>query len=283
MSPRKIFAPGGSRKMDAGRQRSTLRRIARRAMIERGLLPDFSRAALAELDGIRATAAGSSGWPRDMRNLPWASIDNDDSRDLDQLTVAETMREGAVKILVAIADVDAIVRQGKAIDDHARQNTTSVYTAAEIFPMLPEKVSTDLTSVGYGEDRPAMVVEMVFGVDGSLRGSDLYGATVRNCAKLAYNSLAAWLEVEGPAPPPIAAVEGLAESLRIQDRVARQLKAFRHEHGALDLETIEARPVFDGDVIRDLEAGRRNRAKELIEDFMIAANGVTAIMKSSMS
>jgi VacB/RNase II family 3'-5' exoribonuclease len=261
---------------DVGRQRSTLRRIARRAMIERGLLPDFSHAALAELDGIRATAAGSSGWSRDMRNLLWASIDNDDSRDLDQLTVAETMTEGAVKILVAIADVDAIVRQGSAIDDHARQNTTSVYTAAEIFPMLPEKLSTDLTSLGYREDRPAIVIEMVFGEEGSLRGSDLYGATVCNRAKLAYDSVAAWLEGEGPAPGPIAAVEGLAENLRIQDRVAQQLKAFRHEHGALDLETIEARPVFDGDVIRDLEAERRNRAKELIEDFMIAANGVTA-------
>jgi len=261
---------------DAGRQRSTLRRIARRAMIERGLLPDFSNAALAELDGIRAAASGCSGGPRDMRNLLWASIDNDDSRDLDQLTVAETMPEGAVKILVAIADVDAIVRQGSAIDGHARQNTTSVYTAAEIFPMLPEKLSTDLTSLGYREDRPAIVVEMVIGEDGALRSSDLYRATVRNRAKLAYNGVAAWLDGKGPAPGPIADVEGLAENLRTQDRVAQQLKAFRHEHGALDLETIEARPVFDGDVIRDLDAERRNRAKELIEDFMIAANGVTA-------
>ena len=261
---------------DAGRQRSTLRRIARRAMIERGLQPDFSRAALAELDGIRMTAAGGPAWPRDMRNLPWASIDNDDSRDLDQLTVAETMPEGAVKIFVAVADVDAIVRQSSAIDDHARQNTTSVYTAAEIFPMLPEKLSTDLTSLGYREDRPAIVIEMVFGEDGSLRSSDLYGATVRNSAKLAYNSVAAWLEGEGPAPDPIAAVEGLAGNLRIQDRAAQRMKAFRHEHGALDLETIEARPVFEGDVIRDLETERRNRAKELIEDFMIAANGVAA-------
>ena len=140
--------------------------------------------------------------PRDMRNLPWASIDNDDSRDLDQLTVAEAMPEGAVKILVAIADVDAIVKQGSAIDDHARQNTTSVYTAAEIFPMLPEKLSTDLTSLGYQEDRPAIVIEMVIGEDGSLRSSDLYGATVRNRAKLAYNSVAAWLEGEGPAAGP---------------------------------------------------------------------------------
>ena len=261
---------------DAGRQRSTLKRIARRAMIERGLLPDFSQAALAELDGIRATVAGSSVSQRDMRNLPWASIDNDDSRDLDQLTVAETMPGGAVKILVAIADVDAILKQGSAIDDHARQNTTSVYTAAEIFPMLPEKLSTDLTSLGYMEDRPAIVIEMVIGEDGSLLGTDLYGAAVRNSAKLAYNSVAAWLEGNAPVPGPIADVEGLAENLRIQDHVAQRLKAFRHEHGALDLETIEARPVFDGDAIRDLEAERRNRAKELIEDFMIAANGVTA-------
>jgi exoribonuclease-2 len=261
---------------DADRQRSTLRRIARRAMIERGLLPDFSRAALAEVDGIRTNAAGSPEGPRDMRHLLWASIDNDDSRDLDQLTVAETMPGDAVKILVAIADVDAVVKQGSAIDDHARQNTTSVYTAAGIFPMLPEKLSTDLTSLGYGEDRPAIVIEMVFGEDGALRSSDLYAATVRNRAKLAYNGVAAWLEGEGPAPEPIAAVDGLAGNLRIQDRAAQKLKAFRHERGALDLETIEARPVFDGNAIRDLEAERKNRAKELIEDFMIAANGVTA-------
>src|SRR5512134_950962 len=276
MSPGRSLPPEDRRKMDAGRQRSTLRRIARRAMLERGLLPDFSRAALAELDGLPATGAGSTGRPRDLRNLPWASIDNDDYHDLDQLTVAEKMPEGAVKILVAIADVDAIVRRGSAIDDHARQNTTSVYTAAEIFPMLPEKLSTDLTSLGYREDRPAIVIEMVFGEEGSLRSSDLYDATVRNRAKLAYNSVAAWLAGEGPAPAPIADVEGLAGNLRIQDRVAQQLKALRYEHGALDLETIEARPVFDGDVIRDLDAERRNRAKELIEDFMIAANGVTA-------
>src|SRR3989337_4231552 len=142
--------------------------------------------------------------------------------------------------------------------------------------MLPEKLSTDLTSLAYREDRPAIVIEMVFGEEGSLRRSDLYGATVRNRAKLAYNSVAAWLEGKGPMPGPVAAVEGLDANLRIQDRVAQRLKAVPHEHGALDLETIEARPVFDGDVIRDLDAERRNRAKEIIEDFMIAANGVTA-------
>ncbi len=261
---------------DAGRQRSVLRQIARLAMLDRGLLPDFSVEALAEVDGIADPPAGGEKPARDLRNLPWASIDNDDSRDLDQLTVAQALPGGAVKILVAVADVDALVKKGSAIDGHARQNTTSVYTAAETFPMLPEKLSTDLTSLGLHEDRPAIVIEMVVDEDGSLRGSDLYEATVRNRAKLAYNGVAAWLEGEGPMPAPIAAVDGLDANLKIQDLVARKLSGFRHEHGALDLETIEARPVFDGEEIRTLEAERKNRAKALIEDFMIAANGVTA-------
>jgi VacB/RNase II family 3'-5' exoribonuclease len=262
--------------MDARRQRSLLQRIARRAMLERGLLPDFSAEALAELARIPDRPAGGARPARDQRNLPWASIDNDDSRDLDQVTVAETLPGGAVKILVAIADVDALVKRGSAIDEHARQNTTSVYTGAEIFPMLPEKLSTDLTSLGFQEDRPAIVIEMRVGEEGALQGSDVYEATVRNRAKLAYNSVAAWLEGKGPLPGPAAAVEGLDANLRIQDLVAQKLKSFRHEHGALDLETIEARPVFEGEEIRDLQAEGKNRAKELIEDFMIAANGVTA-------
>ncbi len=261
---------------DAGRQRATLQRLARLAMRDRGLLPDFSSEALAEVDRIADPPAGGGKPARDLRNLPWASIDNDDSRDLDQLTVAQALAGGAVKVLVAVADVDALVKKGSAIDGHARQNTTSVYTAAEIFPMLPEKLSTDLTSLGFREDRPAIVIEMGVGEDGSLQASEIYEATVRNRAKLAYNGVAAWLEGKGPAPGPIAAVEGLDANLRAQDLVAQKLKSFRHEHGALDLETIEARPVFDGDEIRGLEAERKNRAKELIEDFMIAANGVTA-------
>jgi len=261
---------------DAGRQRSLLRQIARLAMRDRGLLPDFSVEALAEVDRIPDPPAGGEKPARDLRNLPWASIDNDDSRDLDQLTVAQTLPGGAVKILVAVADVDALVKKGSAVDAHARQNTTSVYTAAEIFPMLPGKLSTDLTSLAFHEDRPAVVVEMVVGEEGSLQGSEIYEATVRNRAKLAYNGVAAWLEGKGPAPGPIAAVEGLDANLRAQDLVAQKLKSVRHEHGALDLETIEARPVFDGEEIRDLEAERKNRAKELIEDFMIAANGATA-------
>jgi VacB/RNase II family 3'-5' exoribonuclease len=262
--------------MDVRRQRAALQRIARLAMLERGLLPDFSAGALEELARMTDPPIGGDGTVADLRNLPWASIDNDDSRDLDQLTVAKSLPGGAVKILVAVADVDALVKKGSAIDEHARQNTTSVYTAGEIFPMLPEKLSTDLTSLGFQEDRPAVVIEMLIGEEGSLRGSEIYAATVRNRAKLAYNSVAAWLEGTGPMPGPIAGVEGLEANLRIQDLAAQKLKAFRHEHGALDLETIESRPMFDGEEIRDLEVERKNRAKDLIEDFMIAANGVTA-------
>jgi exoribonuclease-2 len=142
--------------------------------------------------------------------------------------------------------------------------------------MLPERLSTDLTSLNHESDRLAIVIEMVIAWDGTLQGSDIYGATVRNHAKLAYNSVASWLEGNGPMPPEIGTVEGLDENLRLQDRVAQKLKAFRHVHGALNLETIEARPLFDGDELKDLEGERKSRAKEIIEDFMIAANGVTA-------
>jgi len=255
---------------------SILQRIARRVMMERGLLPDFSVEAIAELNGIHGAVTQVEESTRDLRSFAWCSIDNDDSRDLDQLTVAETMPEGAVKILVAIADVDTIVKKQSALDDHAKHNTTSVYTAAQIFPMLPEKLSTDLTSLNFESDRLAIVIEMVIAGDGSIKSSDIYRATVRNRAKLAYNSVAGWLEENGPMPQAIGTVNGLDENLRLQDRVARKLKSLRHEHGALDLETIEARPVFDGDEIKDLEAEKRNCAKDIIEDFMITANGVSA-------
>jgi ribonuclease R len=262
--------------------REILANLARRAMLERGLIPDFSAAVLAEVDRIRAPAgvngesAGDSSAIRDLTDLLWASIDNDDSRDLDQLTVAEALPGGNVKVRVAVADVDALVKNGSAIDGHARHNTTSVYTAARDFPMLPEKLSTDLTSLGFDEVRLAVVIEMAVGADGSMNGSDIYRARVRNHAKLAYKSVAAWLEGNGSVPAGIAAVTGLAENLRLQDRVAQGLRGLRHVHGALSLETTEAKPIFDGDQIRDLEIEQQNRAMEIIEDFMIAANGVTA-------
>ena len=196
--------------------------------------------------------------------------------DLDQLTVAEAMPGDKVKLWVAVADVDALVKNGTAIDEHARHNTTSVYTAAEIFPMLPEKLSTNLTSLSFNEDRLVVVVEMVVEADGSIQDSDIFKAQVHNRAKLAYNSVAAWLEGQAPAPDGVAAVQGLAENLHIQDQAAQRMKNLRHVQGALSLETIEARPIFEGDEMSGLEAETRNRAKELIEDCMIAANGVTA-------
>ena len=228
-----------------GRSRFILQQIAHRVMQERGLEPDFSPAALLELGAIHGPALNGAT-TRDLRGLRWCSIDNDDSRDLDQLSVAESQAGGAVKLLVAIADVAALVAQGSAIDAHARENTTSVYTAGQIFPMLPEKLSTNLTSLNFAADRLAVIVEMIFSPEGEMVKSDVYEAVVRNQAKLAYNSVAAWLDGTGPMPPAIGPVAGLAENLRLQHRMAQQLRARRHMRGALSLQTIEARPPGPG-------------------------------------
>lgn len=253
-----------------------LKRIAHQAMLDRGLLPDFSAAALAQVGAIDRPATRSDTTVRDLSGLLWASIDNDDSRDLDQLSVAQPLSGGEVKILVAVADVDAVVKIGTPIDDHARANTTSVYTAAQVFPMLPEKLSTNLTSLAHGQERIAVVIEMAFDAAGTLTHSDVYRAKVHNRAKLAYNSVAAWLDGKGPMPAPIAAVPGMEQQIRIQDGVAQTLQRVRREHGALTLETIEARAIFEHGMLSDLRADERNRAKDLIEDFMVAANGVVA-------
>ncbi len=254
--------------------RELLRGIAHRAMRERGLLPDFSAATLAEVRALDAAPADPTA--RDLRALAWASIDNDDSRDLDQLSASEDLPGGDVRVLVAIADVDASVRPGSALDGHARANTTSVYTAAQIFPMLPERLSTDLTSLNQEENRLAVVVEWTVSPNGATRGSALYQATVRNRAKLAYDAVAAWLDGAAPPPPALAALPGLEVALRSQDRAAQAMRGQRTRRGALTLETAEARPVFDGGVLTDLRKDERNRAKELIEDLMIAANGFVA-------
>jgi exoribonuclease-2 len=249
--------------------------LARRAMLAQGLEPTFPAAALAELDTIRGPAGAEPG-VRDLRTLPWASIDNDESRDLDQLTVAEEREGGVVRLRVAIADVDALVVRDGPLDGHAHRNTTSVYTAVRIFSMLPERLSTDLTSLAAHADRLAMVVEFDVASDGALSACDIYRARVRNQAKLAYDSLAAWLESGAAMPAALAAVPGLDVNLKTQDRAARALRGRRHEEGALELETIEPRTVVsDGQVI-DLRQERKNRARMLIEDLMIAANGVTA-------
>lgn len=254
---------------------SDLEQIARRAMVEHGLDPDFPAAALRQLSAIVGPAVAGTG-VRDLRNLLWCSIDNDDSRDLDQLTVAESVAEGKTKVFVAIADVDAVVAAGSPIDQRAQHNTTSVYTAAKVFPMLPEKLSTNLTSLSEGEDRIAVVTEMVVVADGSVGESQTYLAAVRNQAKLAYNSVAAWLEGQGKLPEKVAAIPGLAEQLRLQEQVSQAMKQLRHQHGALDLQSLETRLVTSDGEIVGLEQEQKNRARELIEDFMIGTNGVTA-------
>jgi VacB/RNase II family 3'-5' exoribonuclease len=242
-------------------------------MTERGLLPTFSAGVLAE---VAVMGAARDPTVRDLRTLLWASIDNDDSRDLDQLTVALPAAAGATSLLIAIADVDALVKQGSAIDKHAKTNTTSVYTAAELFPMLPEKLSSDLTSLREGQERLALIVELTLSPEGQLQGSDVYRAVVVNHAKLAYDSVAAWLEGTGAPPAALSAVEGLDAQLRLQDSLAQALKKIRHQQGALHLVTIEARAVFEGETLTGLRAQSKNRATELIEEFMVAANGVTA-------
>ena len=254
--------------------------IARRVMHENGLQPDFDDPVVRQSNSIvqAAAATAAEAGIRDLRTLTWASIDNDSSRDLDQLSVAVPAGGGGdrVNILVAIADVDAIVKKGSPIDGHARANTTSVYTAAAIFPMLPERLSTDLTSLGEGQERLAIVIEMSVGLGGVITQSDVYRAVVLNRAKLAYNGVGAWLEGRGPQPSRLAGVAGAEQQLRIQDKAAQALRRVRQARGALDLQTIEAQPVVESGVLRDLRPDENNRAKQLIEEFMVAANGVTA-------
>jgi exoribonuclease II len=260
---------------DAARSNDLLS-IARRAMLEHGLEPDLPAAAAAQLRSIAGAATERGPAIRDLRSLLWCSIDNDDSRDLDQLSVAVPLAGGAVRILIAIADVDATIGRDSPIDTHARANTTSVYTAAQIFPMLPERLSTDLTCLAEGLERLSLVIDMTVTADGSVSGADLYRAVVINRAKLAYDSVAAWLDGKGAAPARLAAVAGLDQQLRIQDGVAQALKRVRHAQGALGLTTLEAEAVYVGATLVDLKPDEDNRAKELIEYFMIAANGAVA-------
>ncbi len=267
-----------------------LRAIARDAMLQRGLQPDFNSAAQRQLDTIERAAAEQGPTIRDLRDLPWCSIDNDDSRDLDQLSVSLSLPGGApgsVRILIAIADVDSLLTAESPIDQRARHNTTSVYTAAGVFPMLPEKLSTNLTSLNEGVERLAIVVDMAVDAEGVVapvegassigsNGSAVYRARVLNRAQLAYNAIAAWLDADTAAPAKVAALPGLDDQLRVQDRVAQAMKRQRHARGALSLATNETRPVFSDGVLTDLRLDIGNRAKELIANFMIAANGVTA-------
>ena len=257
-------------------QVSDLVRLAAAAMLERGLQPEFSTAVAQQMAAISGPGHEVGEGIRDLTGLLWCSIDNDDSRDLDQLTVCEVLPQGNVKIFVAIADVDTLVKKGTPIDEHARINTTSVYTSARIFPMLPERLSTDFTSLNPHEDRLAMVTEMVFNADASLAGATVYRAQVRSKAKLAYDSVSAWIEGQAALPAAAAAVLGMEAQLRTQDSVAQQLRARRRAQGSLEFKTFQPHAVFDGDTVVDIRQQEQNRARQLIEEVMIATNGCTA-------
>jgi len=252
-----------------------LAEAARQVLIDDGFQPELPAAAREEAAHMRAASTSVPG-VRDLRSLLWSSIDNDDSRDLDQIEVAEKLPGNLVRVRVGIADVDALVHRGSAIDAYAAQNTCTVYTGPRIFPMLPESLSTDYTSLGEGVDRLAIVVEMDVDASGALSRADVYRAAVHNHAKLAYDGVGAWLEGKGQAPAKVAANVALQDQLRVQDAVAQALKKVRHENGALDLETIESRAVVRDGTVTSIELTRQSRARTLIEDFMIAANGAMA-------
>lgn len=260
----------------ATHQRADLVRIAVDAMLERQLLPEFSPQVAKELDAIAGAATETGPAVQDLRALLWCSIDNDDSQDLDQLSWCETLQGGSTRMLVAIADVDALVKKGSAIDEHARTNTASIYTSARIFPMLPERLSTDLTSLNAGKDRLAVVTEMVFSADAHLQHSTVYRALVHNHAKLTYDAVAAWIEGQGPLPTAAQTVPGMDAQLRQQDALAQQLRALRRAQGSLELETFQPRAVFDGEKVVNINQQVQNRARQLIEEMMIATNGCNA-------
>ena len=254
---------------------------AHASMIEHGFTPDFPEGVDSELARIQAnsqppSAQSSAAEFKDLRSLLWSSIDNDTSKDLDQLEWAEQLPDGRIRVLIGVADVDARVAKDTVIDTHARSETTSVYTGVKVFPMLPPELSEGITSLNEDEERAAIVIEFKVDAEGNASDGVAYRALVRNRAQLAYNSVGAWLDGKGPAPAKVAASAALAAQLRLQDKAAQAMQGNRFQHGALDLETIETRPVSLGTDVVDLARLEKNRATSLIEEFMVAANGVMA-------
>ena len=250
---------------------------AHAVMLERGFQPEFPQGTDQQLAAIEAhpetqAVAGA----QDLRSLLWSSIDNDTSRDLDQIEWAESSPDGRIRVLVGVADVDARIAKDTVIDGHARSETTSVYTGVQVFPMLPTQLSEGITSLNENEDRVAVVIEFVVDSTGACANGKAYRALVRNRAQLAYNGVGAWLEGRGPAPAKVAASAELAMQLKLQDKAAQCMLGNRFQHGALDLETIETRPVMLQDQAVEIAKLEKNRATSLIEEFMVAANGVIA-------
>jgi exoribonuclease-2 len=254
---------------------------AHAAMIEHGFQPDFPAGTDKELAAIRAAMQAKDALPSgagitDLRTLLWSSIDNDTSKDLDQIEWAERLADGRIRVLVGVADVDQRVHQGSLIDKHAQSETTSVYTGVKVFPMLPAELSEGATSLNENEDRAGVVIEISVDANGTASDGKAYRALVRNHAQLAYNAVGAWLEGKGAAPAKVAASADLAVQLKLQDEAAQRMMGSRFQHGALDLETIETRPVMLKDQVVEIARLEKNRATSLIEEFMVAANGVIA-------
>lgn len=256
----------------------SLRVAAAAAMRKHGFEPEFPPAVIREVRSLAdlsddALPAGA----RDLRAMPWSSVDNRESRDLDQIEVAERQPNDSIRIRIGVADVDSLVKLGSAADAHAAANTTSVYTGVAVFPMLPERLSTDLTSLNQGEDRLAIVVQFDVAADGAIAGALVYRALVHNHAKLTYEAVGLWLEDKGPAPRAITDSDVLRDQLRLQDEAAQRLRLARTIAGALNFESSEAAPVVVNGRVVDLAVARRNRARDLIEDFMVAANRSVAV------
>jgi exoribonuclease-2 len=254
-----------------------LQAAAKQLMLENGFAPDFPPEVQQQLAQVKSRPPQSApANVRDLRNLLWSSIDNDTSRDLDQIEYAEKQPDGTTKVMVGIADVDSFVPKGTPIDAHAARETCTVYTGVRNFPMIPEELSNGTTSLLEVDGKLSMVTEFIVDGNGEVTKQQIYPAIVTNKAQLAYPSVGAWLEGRGPAPAKVAASPELQAQLKLQDQVAQALKTERHNHGALDIETIEVSPVMLNDQVVDLQRQQKNRATELIEDFMIAANGVVA-------
>jgi exoribonuclease-2 len=256
--------------------REELARIAVGVMMIRGLEPEFSFQVKEQLNQIDSPAMSRDSSILDLRSLPWCSIDNDDSKDLDQLTVTKKSVGGGWNLLVAIADVDSLVGLGTPIDEHALKNTRSVYTSARVFPMLPLRLSNNLSSLNPGQDRLALVCDMHFSGEGVLEKFFIYRAWVHNRAQLAYDNVSEWLEGKVPLPEMAIKVSGLDAQLKKQDQLAQILRLRRHESGSLEFDIFQPRARFYRDSIEEIKQQPHNRARQLIEEFMIATNGCTS-------
>jgi exoribonuclease-2 len=247
---------------------------ARQEMIARGFQPDLAPEASRQLESLKTRpSSGTESGLRDLRSLLWSSIDNDTSRDLDQAEVAERV-SGGIRVLIAVADVDSDVPAGSPIDQYAARETTSVYTGIQTFPMLPEQLSTDLTSLNQDVDRPAIVIDMLVAPSGSTASGEVYRALVRNRAQLTYNGVGGWLEGTSAAPPKVAASADLAAQLKLQDEAAQLLFKDRQRLGALIIDRVEPETIVANGQVQRISTRQRNRATDLIENFMVAANGV---------